>query len=209
MYDNAVRVNDVMDREVVTQIRVIGSATVDRSEDVVSRGERLGDRLRQLRESAGHTQVSLGKELGYSSGWISSIERGAVPVTERYIRKIEFYFGVSIDRSVIESGVEIGRVIPIRGDMGDWGMTPTEVGQYVGYSRTSIYKFMKYWSEDVDVPAWMKLPWVNVDGLRRIKITDCAAFAQQDVSHCDTVPAVNVIEETLAIKEWLKTRRES
>ncbi len=40
--------------------------------------ERLGARLRNLREDAGLTQTQLSKETGVSQNYISSLERGAV-----------------------------------------------------------------------------------------------------------------------------------
>ena len=56
----------------------------------------MGERIRELRKTAGMTQEELGNKLGVSAQAVSNWERGSVPDTE-LIPKIADCFGVAID----------------------------------------------------------------------------------------------------------------
>ncbi len=68
----------------------------------VPRGSRLGDRLRQLRVSAGLTQTELAGER-FSKEYVSQIERGKTRPTRETIKWLAARLGV--DSSFLESGV--------------------------------------------------------------------------------------------------------
>ncbi len=73
-----------------------------RATPAVPRGSRLGDRLRQLRVSAGLTQTELAGER-FSKEYVSQIERGKTRPTRETIKWLATRLGV--DSSFLESGV--------------------------------------------------------------------------------------------------------
>jgi len=75
---------------------------ITRATPAVPRGSRLGDRLRQLRVSAGLTQSDLAGER-FSKEYISQIERGKTRPTRETIKWLAVRLGV--DSSFLESGV--------------------------------------------------------------------------------------------------------
>lgn len=57
----------------------------------------FGEKLRQLRTSAGMTQVRLAKEIGVSQGTVYFWEKGINEPTAVYIAAVAEFFGVSAD----------------------------------------------------------------------------------------------------------------
>ena len=67
------------------------------SYDIMSLGDGMQTRLRELRKSRGYTQVSLQMQTGIEQALLSKFENGErVPPTETLLRLAEFY-NVSID----------------------------------------------------------------------------------------------------------------
>lgn len=189
--------------------------------DGVDDPERIGNKLRAAREAAGLNQIELGEATGYSNGWISSVERGVAVPTGTFVRRMEVALGVDLG-----SAQYMGSRIK-RGDVGTWGMTPTEVAGYVGLSRTRIYELLGAYSrlnEEMTADPGKRisrtelykgyLPWCDVDGYRRVSITDCAKWRIYDAHGIDLEEVTSeelapyVEQEKDKIKAWLKTRRQ-
>jgi ribosome-binding protein aMBF1 (putative translation factor) len=194
-----------------------GSRLVSNMSDAIDDPERIGNKLRAAREARGLNQIELAAATGYSNGWISSIERGVAIPTATFIRRMEVALGADLGSA--EYALPRGR----RGDVGDWGMTITEVAGYVGLSRTRVYELAKNYSRlrDSSGRAWAtdtqmseiyksRLPWVDVDGYQRVAISDCAKWRVYDsmdvVKPLDEIDAL-VEKEIEEIKKWLKKRR--
>ena len=65
--------------------------------DIMSLGDDMKNRLRELRKSRGYTQLSLQMQTGIEQALLSKFETGErIPPTETLIRLAEFY-DVSID----------------------------------------------------------------------------------------------------------------
>ena len=65
--------------------------------DIMSLGDIMQNRLKQLRKSRGYTQVSLQMQTGIEQALLSKFENGErIPPTETLMRLAEFY-NVSID----------------------------------------------------------------------------------------------------------------
>lgn len=180
--------------------------------DGVDDPERLGNKLRVAREAKGYSQIDLGALTGYSNGWISSVERGVAIPTSTFVRRMEIVLHVDLGAS----DYVVRRIK--RGDVGDWGMTPTEVAGYVGLSRTRIYELLGKYSElegdglgSVDLYKGY-LPWVSVDGYRRVNIEDCARWKVYDSTEWKTLDESELEEligsEMEAIRTWLGKRRQ-
>ena len=60
--------------------------------------ERVGNRIRDLRESAGLTQSELARRAGLLQSYISRLENGEGSVSERTLRKIARALRVRIER---------------------------------------------------------------------------------------------------------------
>jgi DNA-binding XRE family transcriptional regulator len=197
-----------------------GSARlVSNTSDGIDDPGRLGNKLRAAREAKGLSQIELGEMTGYSNGWISSVERGTAVPTSTFARRMEIVLGVDLGLSEL-----VGRSGKRRGSVGDWGMTASEVAGYVGLSRTRIYALMRAYAElpsgdAIVVEGSSYLPWKDVDGYRRISISDCAKWIVEDmIEHADEsfsseyarVGKEALIEaEENRIRDWLKTRRSS
>jgi DNA-binding XRE family transcriptional regulator len=193
-----------------------GSARlVSNTSDGIDDPARLGNKLRAAREAKGLSQIELGEMTGYSNGWISSVERGTAVPTSTFARRMEIVLGCDLGLSEL-----VGRSGKRRGSVGNWGMTASEVAGYVGLSRTRIYALMRaYVERDLDTPQIGILPWKDVDGYRRISISDCAKWIVEDmIEHADSnfeVEYARVGKEALIeaeenrIRDWLKTRRSS
>src|SRR5215470_4218084 len=82
-------------------LRVMKSRTA-RTTPAVPRGSRLGDRLRQLRVSAGLTQSELAGDR-FSKEYVSQIERGKTQPTRETVKWLASRLGV--DASFLASGV--------------------------------------------------------------------------------------------------------
>lgn len=68
-----------------------------RYEERMEDGVELGNTVKELRKSAGLTQSELGRMVGYSNGWVSSLERGRVSrVSRETVGKFEKFFQVSL-----------------------------------------------------------------------------------------------------------------
>lgn len=157
---------------------------------------RFGVKLRLAREERGLSQVELGEMTGYSNGWISSVERGVAIPTGTFARRMEVVLGR--DLGVTDLLRDLSSLK--RGDVGNWGMTPTEMSGYVGLSRTRIYELLKMYtrhSSAIDIALKVEageldgdeyrleaafdfsLGYVRsmkVDGWQRIEISECARF---------------------------------
>ena len=65
--------------------------------DIMSLGDLMRNRLKELRKSRGYTQVSVQMQTGIEQALLSKIENGErIPTTETLVRLAEFY-NVSID----------------------------------------------------------------------------------------------------------------
>ena len=70
---------------------------VKKKYDIMSLGDGMGNRLRQLRRSRGYTQVSLQMKTGIEQSLLSKYETGErIPPTETLIKLADLY-DVSID----------------------------------------------------------------------------------------------------------------
>ena len=78
--------------------------------DIISSGDNMQNRLKQLRKARGYTQVSLQMQTGIEQALLSKFENGErVPPTETLLRLAEFY-NVSIDYILCRTDVpEINR----------------------------------------------------------------------------------------------------
>lgn len=78
--------------------------------DIISLGDNMQNRLKQLRKARGYTQVSLQMQTGIEQALLSKFENGErVPPTETLLRLAEFY-NVSIDYILCRTDVpEINR----------------------------------------------------------------------------------------------------
>ncbi len=64
--------------------------------------QRLGEKLRMLRERHGVSQRKLGKHLRVGSSFLSDIENGKKTPNVAFILKIADFFGVSVDMLVLD-----------------------------------------------------------------------------------------------------------
>lgn len=178
-----------------------------KAEDVIGRGggggggrrrrvggmNLLGERIRQLREERGLKQVELAARIGYTNGWLSSVERGEYLCGIQFIRDVERGLGLGDEEGSSGELIELGRRLEIwgagngrQGDVGDWGMTVSEAGEWLGIGRSRIYKMVR----EGDIP------FVQVDRFKRIRIS-----ALEDYCRDWGV-------ESEGIREWLKERRQ-
>jgi ribosome-binding protein aMBF1 (putative translation factor) len=185
--------------------------------------DRVGNKLRKAREELGLTQIDVAERSGYSNGWISLIERGWAVPTTTCLRRLEIVLnGADLGASTWQSR-------PRKGDVGDWGMTPTEVAGFVGLSRTRIYDLMRAYTElqkDVVDPSSDRyglrlsgsdlyhgfMPWIDADGIQRVSIKDCARWVIYGDGSADSARDAEELELMIQnkeqeIREWLKTRR--
>lgn len=145
----------------------------------------LGLKIRCARERKGLKQNEFAQRIGYSQGWVSSVERGEVCPSIDFVRRCDAELGTKLEKGFIGKRR--------MGDPGERFMTPTEVSKYLGISRTQVYKLMN--SEEIH--------WVYIDGLRRISVKECSDL-KKAVNGCDWN---GVVEEQERIREWLKERR--
>ena len=66
--------------------------------DFVRQPDQVGapERLAQMREELGITQAALARKIGVNSAYISQMETGRIPVTERFAEKVEERMGVGM-----------------------------------------------------------------------------------------------------------------
>ena len=58
---------------------------------------RVGDRIKQVRETKGVSQKQLGKKIGVSEGYINDIELGKKVIDEKFLEKISKILGEEIE----------------------------------------------------------------------------------------------------------------
>lgn len=178
---------------------------------------RFGNKLRAAREGQGLSQIELGEMTGYSNGWISSVERGAATPTGTFARRMEVVLRADLGVTDLLRYLSNCR----RGDVGNWGMTPTEMSGYVGLSRTRVYDLLKVYTENrVAIDARDcggfdfgvgYVRWVAVDNWQRIEISECARFVVWEGlgRPRDSVVAgvAGVAGVEADIRNWLDRRR--
>lgn len=78
--------------------------------DIISLGDIMRNRLKELRKARGYTQVSLQMQTGIEQALLSKFENGErIPPTETILRLAEFY-NVSIDYILCRTDVpEVNR----------------------------------------------------------------------------------------------------
>ena len=73
--------------------------------------ERIGQRLKQQRESKGYTQAQLAEIVGCTDGYVSQIERAAVKPSLEFLVKVSVLYNTTIDYLILESNYALPEII--------------------------------------------------------------------------------------------------
>ena len=73
--------------------------------------ERIGKRLKQLREEAGYTQAQLAEVVGCTDGYVSQIERATVKPSLEFLVKCSALYKTTIDYLILESNYALPEIV--------------------------------------------------------------------------------------------------